>query len=453
MSEYSYTGNEQTFTCTQAGNYLLECWGAQGGTSGTYRGGYGGYSCGVVHLSVGDTLYVNVGGKGTDGVPRTAAPGGYNGGGNGTPYTSDNANYASGGGGCTHIAKKSGELKNLDPVNDLNDILIVAGGGGGGYYHTMGANYSAPGGDGGGYIGGTNWNGNTQYVGGGGGTQSAGGAAGTSGAPGGFGYGGTSSTYSAGGGGGYYGGGAANHRGSGAGSGYIGNGALSGKKMVTYSTQTSPDPSTYTEHTTNVSGTATEDYAKSGNGYARITLVVNPRRYLLKSGSNYYTISGGVLTNIGSTLNAQLFADYGLASIPSWSDYSSLSNPSVLCWDANEIVDMVATTTGLPTEQAFVSEGISLVVQGTDGIDHIDVTDSGSPEYAFSVDGGTTWKIWSGSAWVTSAGTDMSGAAVEALTDTEWASLTSVASAIKIRFTLDAAADGVASVEVFYKQL
>lgn len=177
------------------------------------------------------------------------------------------------------------------------------------------------------------------------------------------------------------------------------------------------------------------------------------RKYLLESGGTYYTVSGGIPTSVGSTLNAQLFSTYGLDDIPSWSDYSSLSNPSVLCWDAEEIVDMVATTTGLPSPQAIISEGISLIVQGTDGIDHIDVTDSGSPEYAFSIDGGTTWKIWSGSAWVTSAGTDMSGAAVEALTDTEWASLTSGASAIKIRFTLDAAADGVATVEVFYKQL
>lgn len=176
------------------------------------------------------------------------------------------------------------------------------------------------------------------------------------------------------------------------------------------------------------------------------------KKYLLKSGNDYYTISGGTLTNIGSTLNAQLFEDYGLDAIPYWSDYSSLQNPSVLCWDAEEIVDMLATTTGLPTAQAFVSEGISLVVQGTDGIDNIDITDTGAPKWAFSVDAGNTWKVWSGSAWVTSSGADMTSAEVETLTDTEWDALTSGASAMKVRFTLTASSDGVSKIEVFYKQ-
>lgn len=176
------------------------------------------------------------------------------------------------------------------------------------------------------------------------------------------------------------------------------------------------------------------------------------RKYLLKSGNDYYTISGGVLTNIGSTLNAQLFADYGLDTIPDWSDYSSLSNPSVLCWDSAEIVDMVATTTGLPTAQTFVTEGVSLVQQGTDGIDNIDITDTGAPKWAFSVDAGNTWKVWSGSAWVASSGSDMTSAQVEALTNTEWDLLTSGASAMKIRFTLSASSDGVSKIEVFYKQ-
>lgn len=43
--------------------------------------------------------------------------------------------------------------------------------------------------------------------------------------------------------------------------------------MTCYNCTTSNDESTKTISTTNVSSTATSDYAKSGNGYARITFI------------------------------------------------------------------------------------------------------------------------------------------------------------------------------------
>lgn len=176
--------------------------------------------------------------------------------------------------------------------------------------------------------------------------------------------------------------------------------------------------------------------------------------YLLKSGANYYTISGGVLTDIGSTLNAALFSTYGMNNIPDWSDYSSLTNPTLLCWNPDELVDMVATTTGLPSAQSITTAGIAISPQGADGIDVVEITDTGSPKYAFSVDDGTTWKVLSGGSWVTSSGvaSDMTSADVEALTSTEWDSLTSGATFVKIRFTLLASTDAVTEIVVHYAQ-
>ena len=74
----------------QAGDYLLEAWGAQGASYSTYQaGGKGGYSKGTLSLTTSDTLYITVGGTN-----------GYNGGGNaGQTYSS--------GGGATHIALSS----------------------------------------------------------------------------------------------------------------------------------------------------------------------------------------------------------------------------------------------------------------------------------------------------------------------------------------------------------
>ena len=62
VEEFAYTGSEQTFTALETGYYKLEAWGAQGGGQGNFLGGYGGYSVGMVFLTKGQKLYINVGG-------------------------------------------------------------------------------------------------------------------------------------------------------------------------------------------------------------------------------------------------------------------------------------------------------------------------------------------------------------------------------------------------------
>ena len=203
---------------------LIEAWGAQGGGSHEEgrpypdRGGKGGYSKGYYKItSPNQTLYVCVGGRGTDGIINTSsatpnAAGGYNGGGKGAPDGRDNET-GGGGGGASHVAiampqlstVEGYQLRNYSNTNNRNDILLVAGGGGG-------SSCQAPGGCGGGTTGGNakygstvgNWQNGTasDQVG-------LGGPAASSGS-GNFGYGEDGveihSNGSGGGGGGYYGG-------------------------------------------------------------------------------------------------------------------------------------------------------------------------------------------------------------------------------------------------------
>ncbi|MDE7394520.1 MAG: hypothetical protein K2M95_00150, partial [Clostridiales bacterium] len=135
-------GTVQSVTL-QAGVYKLEVWGASGGISwgehntsggafGTSVAGKGGYSYGTVTLTKTTTLYVAVGGQGSDKywsekkTPTVGGGGGWNGGGNVITHMSG------GGGGATHIAlslQGDGQLKNY--ASNKNDVLIVAGGGGG----------------------------------------------------------------------------------------------------------------------------------------------------------------------------------------------------------------------------------------------------------------------------------------------------------------------------------
>ncbi len=74
------------------------------------------------------------------------------------------------------------------------------------------------------------------------------------------------------GGSGFYGGKAGEY-GAGGGSGYIGNSILKNKHMAGYNVSTSTEEGTKTISVTNSSNSPISDYAKEGNGYAKITLI------------------------------------------------------------------------------------------------------------------------------------------------------------------------------------
>ena len=146
--------------------------------------------------------------------------------------------------------------------------MIVAGGGGGAYSGLNGAS-------GGGFQGnnGADRTG-SEYKKAYGGTQVA---AGTGYKIGGFGYGGSCrvshDTNCSGGGAGFYGGAGAFGINGAGGSGYIGNTLLTDKTMYCYNCTESSEESTKTVSTTCAEETPTENCAKKGNGYARITYI------------------------------------------------------------------------------------------------------------------------------------------------------------------------------------
>ena len=252
---FEYTGNVQTFIPEKTDIYLLEVWGAQGGGSGNT--GYGGYSSAYINLNKDDILYVAVGGKG-EGVSVGGTKGGYNGGGSGSGTShNDGTTYeGSGGGGATHIARTGGLLSSVK--SNPSNLLIAAGGGGGAVYIWEGYVY---GGAGGGFEG--------VSTAGTGGTQTSNGSNGSS-----------DWGQNAGGGGGYYNGGSGGY-GGGGGSGYIGNSLLLYKAMYCYNCTESSAETTKTISTTCHSSTPTENCAKEGNGYAKISAIkVNKEKVL-----------------------------------------------------------------------------------------------------------------------------------------------------------------------------
>ncbi len=112
---FNYTGAAQQFTVPAcANNITVTIKGAQGG--GGANGGMGATVSGVLSVTAGQILQVNVGGQGV--CPN----GGWNGGGNGWSTSSSGQMFSCGGGGSSDIRI---------PPYGLPDRVVVASGGGG----------------------------------------------------------------------------------------------------------------------------------------------------------------------------------------------------------------------------------------------------------------------------------------------------------------------------------
>jgi hypothetical protein len=148
--DFDYTGGVQSIELP-AGKYKLQCWGAQGGTSygnSNGVGSKGGYSEGVLTLTETTTLYVFVGGKGSNGSSTSLVNGGWNGGGASVGYSSYNSggengySYPACGGGATDICTVTSSMSyssgrtNRSSASLLSRIIVAGGGAGGSYRYT-----------------------------------------------------------------------------------------------------------------------------------------------------------------------------------------------------------------------------------------------------------------------------------------------------------------------------
>lgn len=201
------------------------------------------------------------------------------------------AEYTSNGGGATHIAKVTGQLKDLS--SNLSDILMVSGGGGGGLLV-----------------------GETDYIGkeaggiSGSGDNSADQSTGNA-----FGQG-ESGTNVSGGGSGLYGGyKGTSSKSGGAGSGYIGNALLSNKKMVGYNVPTSSAEATKTESVNVFDSNYVAEKPKAGNGHARIKYLATYKEYAFEE-----LIKTDDLTHYKETWVGQYSIDDNWSTLSQWLD-------------------------------------------------------------------------------------------------------------------------------------
>lgn len=258
---FSYTGSVQTATL-DPGKYILECWGAQGGSYSSYSGGAGGYSIGTITLFQRTNLYIYVGGQPATQTSTGATSGGFNGGGAGCSRTYNYSTYGQGGGGASDIR--------IGQDSFYARVIVAGGGGGSSSEDSFTTKY------GGGISGGSSVSGYgaTQTSAGTNGLFGQGGAATTSGTN--YNYG------SGGGGGGFYGGGACssysdstNYRTyNGGGSGYV----YTSNTASNYPSGCLLNSSYYLTNAQTISGnqnfqspTGDTETGHVGNGYVKIT--------------------------------------------------------------------------------------------------------------------------------------------------------------------------------------
>lgn len=286
--DFDYKGAVQSISLP-AGKYKLEVWGAQGGNYSSYKGGYGGYSSGLLSLAKKTPLYVYSGGQGSS----SATTGGFNGGGSGI-------RNGRGGGGASDIRVGQDSL--------YSRVIVAGGGGGSGVTNVSGKGVGGGTSGLGGCTNETTINGSNRS--GGGGTQTEGGiswqnVASTKGS---FGQGGNAYNYSCGGGGGgWYGGGGAydndsdsDGRNGGGGSGYIYTASTASNYpsgCLLNSSHYLSDAQTATGATSFPSPTGSNETGHTGNGYARITVIeVSPTFSApVKISGNWKVASNGLV--------------------------------------------------------------------------------------------------------------------------------------------------------------
>lgn len=159
-------------------------------------------------------------------------------------------------------------------------------------------------------------------------------------------------------------------------------------------------------YTYTVSAASTDvTFIKSDSGFevnnSIIEIIDANSRYLVRSGSTYYTVVDNTLSQIEvSELTSSVFLNSGTFSIPSISLLSDLANPEILYFynGEKELEKGLAITGTPPLPQILNFEAQDM--SGHSGIERVDVFVSGDVKFTITFDDGATWKYYNGSTWV-----------------------------------------------------
>ena len=175
-------------------------------------------------------------------------------------------------------------------------------------------------------------------------------------------------------------------------------------------------------------------------------------KYLVRDNETIYTITDNALVEVSGELNADLFINSGVDTIPNGDLIENLTRPEVLCWtNKTEVQTLKATVKGVPKlPQCIISEKINLMGCGIKGINSVAVDCKGDVIFTISFDNKATWKFFNGTAWQV-AETEINGMNKEqfkAITETQYQTEYEQASCLYIRATLQNETQSLTSVKI-----
>lgn len=175
-------------------------------------------------------------------------------------------------------------------------------------------------------------------------------------------------------------------------------------------------------------------------------------KYLVRDNETIYTITDNTLVEVVGELNADLFINSGVDTIPNGDLIKNLTRPEVLCWsNKTEVQTLKATVKGVPKlPQSIISEKIDLMGSGIKGINSVTIESKGDVIFTVSFDNKATWKFFNGTAWQV-AETETSGMnkeQFEAITESQYQTEYEQATCLYIRATLQNTAQSLTSVKI-----
>lgn len=163
-------------------------------------------------------------------------------------------------------------------------------------------------------------------------------------------------------------------------------------------------------------------------------------KYLIRSGSNYYTIANNALVQIPNVnnLTSSLFLEHGIDIVSDFSLLRTVSNPELLYWtDREELVPKQGlVVTGIP-ELPYVIYYKTKTMSSAANIQKMEMSGSDDVLLSISFDQGQTWKYYDSDNWkiAASANEGMTKETLKNISSSKWSEIKS-SNAITFRASL-----------------
>lgn len=197
-------------------------------------------------------------------------------------------------------------------------------------------------------------------------------------------------------------------------------------------------------------------FIKTDSGFTVSNNIIGlkpPSRYLIRSGSTYYTINNNSLSMIDTIeLTSNVFQDFGTEEIPELLLLASLTNPEIIYWtDVNNYsLNNGLVVKGIPPlPQVVYSDTVDMT--NHTGIEKVECAASDDVLFAISIDDGQTWKYYNNG--VLNVATDSEGMNVDVLnsfTSEMWEGTLSSSTSFKVRCVLPTATSNVGEIYIKY---